>query len=187
MYVLCHCLHLSLTSCVKIIYGCVRLVLTEVYDRFYGGPLQNLVIYLSMLTSRASSETKFSSPLRVYHIKHRPRPCLTYVHFRIHDKCLVHHFRLHALFIHTKEMILSPYLRLWMNLLVQRICPNRDGSFDILNSKFGSELKSRELIWFGFQGDCTTVATQNVTPKGAGRFLDIFFSGIHIFTSYGGC
>ncbi len=73
-----------------------------VYGRFYGGALQNQLIYLSVLTSRGSSIPKFSKPNKEYHVQDRPGPCLTYVHFGIKNISLWHPFRLFALDILNK-------------------------------------------------------------------------------------
>ena len=54
------------------------------------------------LTSHGSSEPKLWSPLNGYHIKHCPKPSLTYVRSGTNNMILLHHYRLHALFIHTK-------------------------------------------------------------------------------------
>ena len=64
------------------------------------------------------------------------------MHSGIHEKSLLHHFRLHALFIHTNKMIPSPFLGLLMNLQVQSNVACSDGSFDDLDSNIGQEFEN---------------------------------------------
>ena len=124
-----------------------------VYGRFYGGALQNQLIYLSVLTSRGYSIPKFSKPNNEYHVQDRPRPCLTYVHFGIKNISLLHPFRLYALYIHPKQAIPLSLLLLWMNLHVQSKSPRPDGSFVILHSNIGRKLNNWELFWCWFKCD----------------------------------
>ena len=124
-----------------------------VYGRFYGGALQNQLIYLSVLTSSGSSIPKFSKPNNEYHVQDRPRPCLTYVHFGIKNISLLHPFRLYALYINPKQAIPLSLLLLWMNLHVQTKSPRPDGSFVILHSNIGRKLNNWELFWCWFKCD----------------------------------
>jgi len=128
-------------------------VVPGVYGRFYGGALQNQLIYLSVLTSSGSSIPKFSKPNNEYHVQDRPRPCLTYVHFGIKNISLLHPFRLYALYIHPKQAIPLSLLLLWMNLHVQSKSPRPDGSFVILHSNIGRKLNNWELFWCWFKCD----------------------------------
>ena len=70
--------------------------------------------------SRAFSKPKFSTPLNEYHVQVGPKLCLTYVHSGTNNMILLHHFRLYAGLIHTKQSIPSSFLRLRMNLHVER-------------------------------------------------------------------